>query len=67
MSLYSSTSSTTVVIGGQLGQQRLGLLEVIGVEPIGEPVVDFSEYYARLIAMPMSRNSRARLVVVRSS
>ena len=34
----------------QLIQQRLGLLQVGGVEAFGEPVVDFRQHRARLVA-----------------
>jgi len=37
-------------LGGQFLQQRLGLLEVSGVEAFGEPVVDFGEHRAGLVA-----------------
>jgi hypothetical protein len=33
----------------QLLQQGLGVLQIGGVEPFGEPVVDFREYRARLV------------------
>jgi len=37
-------------LGGQFLQQRLGLLEVGGVEAFGEPVVDFGQRGVRLVA-----------------
>jgi hypothetical protein len=40
------------LLGGQFVQQRLGLFEVIGVEPLGGAVVDFSKHHVRLIVMP---------------
>src|SRR5260370_657888 len=39
----------------QLLEQRLGILEVGGVEALGEPVVDFTEHRARLVAAALLR------------
>src|SRR6516164_9633443 len=37
-------------LAGQFVQQRLGVFKVRGVEAFGEPVVDFGEHRARLVA-----------------
>jgi hypothetical protein len=39
----------------QLLQQRLGVLEIGGIEAFGEPIVDFGEHRARLIAATLLR------------
>ena len=45
----SSTSSPfALALMAQLVEQRLGILQVGGVEAFGEPVVDFGEYCAGL-------------------
>src|SRR5215469_6685040 len=38
------------VLTAQLVEQRLGVLEVGGVEAFGEPVVDFGEHHTRFVA-----------------
>ena len=54
-------------LAGQFVQQRLGLLQVGGIETFGEPVVDFSEHGARLVAtisfaqQPREARSRTQL------
>jgi hypothetical protein len=44
-----------IPLGGQLVQQRLGVLEVGSVEALGEPVVDLGKHRVRLFAMPLFR------------
>ena len=51
----------------QLVEQRLGVLQVGGVEALGEPVVDFGEHRARFVALALLASSRARLVVAPNS
>ena len=38
-----------MALGAQLVQQGLGVLQVGGVEALGEPVIDFSEHRTRLV------------------
>src|SRR5262249_16110836 len=37
-------------LGSQFVEQRFGVLEVGGVDALGEPVVDFGEHHARFVA-----------------
>ena len=48
-------------------EQRLGVLQIGGVEALGEPAVDFGEHRARFVATTLVASSRARLIVARSS
>jgi hypothetical protein len=43
LSVYLASSS----------KQRLGVFQVGGVKALGEPVVDFGEYRARLLALAL--------------
>ena len=43
-------TSCTSSSGAQLVQQRLGVLQIGGVEAFGEPVVDLGDHRARLVA-----------------
>ena len=51
----------------QFIEQRFSVLQVGGVEALGEPAVDVGEHRARFVARPCVASSRARLVVARSS
>jgi hypothetical protein len=44
----------------QFLQQRLGVLQISGVEALGEPVVDFGEHAARLVAAILLREQARR-------
>ena len=44
----------------QLIEQRLGVVEVGGVEAVGEPAVDFGEHRARFVAFALLRRAVAR-------
>jgi hypothetical protein len=41
------------ILVGQFVEQRLGFLEVGGVEALGEPVVDLGEHRARFVALAL--------------
>src|SRR5215831_7095691 len=43
-------TSRTSLSGAQLIEQRFGVFQVGGVEALGEPVVDLSEYVMRFLA-----------------
>src|SRR5271155_4828991 len=45
----------TAPSAAQLVEQRLGVLQVGGVEAFGEPVVDVGEHRARLVALALLR------------
>jgi len=40
-------------LSSQFVKQRLGILQVGGIEALGEPAVDFREYRARLVAISL--------------
>jgi hypothetical protein len=42
-------------LSAQLIEERLGVLQVGGVEALGEPVIDVGEHRARLVAMTLLR------------
>ena len=51
----------------QFFEQRLGVLQVGGVEAFAEPAVDRSEHGARFVAAVGVAKRRARLIVARNS
>ena len=48
------------MLSAQLVEQRLGVFQVGGVEAFGEPVVDFGEHRARLVATTLLWRAAAR-------
>ncbi len=50
-----------------LVEQRLGVLQIGGIEPFGEPAVDGGEQVAGLGGLPCACHRRARRVAARSS
>ena len=46
----------------QFFEQRFGLFQILGVEALGEPVVDFGEHYSRLVTTTLfgKQTSEAR-------
>ena len=54
MARYWSAGSHSAIL---LVEQRLGVLQIRGVEALGEPVVDFGEHRARFVgAQPAERH-----------
>ena len=57
--MRSACSTFALALVAQLIKQRLSVLEVDGVEALGEPVVDFAEHRARLVMAPsVAREAR---------
>jgi len=48
--LYNGCDHPSWTLVGQLVEQGLGVLQVGGVETLGEPVVDVGQHRARLVA-----------------
>src|SRR5262249_36862878 len=48
-----SRSACQLALSGQLGKQRLRLLQIERVEPFDEPAADWSEQFASLLPLPL--------------
>ena len=58
----SARTSATAAPSAQLVEQRLGVLQISGVEALGEPAVDWREQVARLLPLELrAATSLARL------
>jgi hypothetical protein len=62
----ANESQPVITLLAEFVEQRVGVLQVGDVEALGEPVVDFGEHRARLIALACLSSSRVRLAVARS-
>ena len=57
--MCSACSTFALALVAQLIKQPLSVLEVDGLEALGEPVVDFTEHRARLVMAPnVAREAR---------